>query len=40
VQVRKAHTQPMIWITKAETKRHALRYAQNRWPNATVEVMS
>ena len=30
--------QPMTWITRAETKRHAVRYAQNRWPGATVEV--
>lgn len=29
--------QPMTWITRAETKRHAIRYAQNRWPGATVE---
>ena len=40
VMVRKAHAQPMIWITQAETKRHALRYAQNRWPNAAVEVLA
>ena len=30
--------QPMTWITRAESKRDALRYAQNRWPNATVEL--
>lgn len=29
--------QPMTWITRAETKRHAIRYAQARWPGATVE---
>ena len=29
---------PMTWITRAESKRHAIRYAQNRWPGATVEV--
>jgi hypothetical protein len=40
VLVRKAYAQPMVWITQAETKRHALRYAQNRWPGAAVEVMS
>lgn len=28
---------PMTWITRAETKRHAIRYAQARWPGATVE---
>ena len=30
--------QPMTWITRAETKRHAIRYAEARWPGATVEV--
>lgn len=30
--------QPMTWITRAESKRDAIRYAQNRWPAATVEV--
>jgi len=29
---------PMTWTTQAESKRHAIRYAENRWPNATVEV--
>lgn len=29
---------PMTWITRAETKRHAIRYAQARWPGAEVEV--
>ncbi len=29
---------PMLWITKAENVNAAIRYAQNRWPNATVEV--
>jgi hypothetical protein len=28
----------MTWITRAETKRHAIRYAEARWPGATVEV--
>jgi hypothetical protein len=28
----------MTWITRAESKSHAVRYAQNRWPGATVEV--
>ena len=31
-------SRPMTWITRAESKRHAIRYAQNRWPNAAVEV--
>lgn len=30
--------QPMTWITRAESKRHAIRYAQARWPGAVVEV--
>ena len=29
---------PMTWITKAESKRHAIRYAEARWPGAEVEV--
>jgi hypothetical protein len=29
---------PMTWITQAESKRHAIRYAEARWPGATVEV--
>lgn len=29
---------PMTWITRAESKRHAIRYAEARWPGATVEV--
>lgn len=29
---------PMTWITRAESKRHAIRYAQARWPGAAVEV--
>jgi hypothetical protein len=29
--------QPMTWITRAESKRDAIKYAQNRWPNAEVE---
>lgn len=28
---------PLTWITRAETKRHAIRYAEARWPGATVE---
>jgi hypothetical protein len=28
----------MTWITRAETKRHAIRYAENRWPGAVVEI--
>jgi hypothetical protein len=30
--------QPMTWFTRAESKRDAIKYAQNRWPGATVEV--
>lgn len=29
---------PMLWITKAENVKAAIRYAQNRWPGAQVEV--
>lgn len=29
---------PMLWITKAETKKHAIKYAQARWPECKVEV--
>lgn len=28
---------PMTWITRAESKRDALKYARNRWPGAEVE---
>lgn len=38
VMVFKSGSRPMIWTTRAETKRHAITYAQNRWPGATVEV--
>ncbi len=31
-------SQPMTWITRAESKRHAIKYAEARWPGATVEV--
>ena len=31
-------SRPMTWITRAESKRHAIRYAQARWPGAVVEV--
>lgn len=30
--------QPLTWITRAETKRHAIKYAEARWPGAEVEV--
>jgi len=29
---------PMTWVTRAETKKHAIKYAQARWPGAVVEV--
>lgn len=38
VLVFKPGSQPLTWITKAETKRHAIRYAEARWPGAAVEV--
>ena len=34
----KPNAQPLTWITRAESKRHAIRYAQARWPGAEVEV--
>ena len=40
VRVIKDGALPLVWITRAETKRHALRYAQNRWPGAAVEVVA
>lgn len=36
--VYKPGAQPMTWITRAETKRAAIKYAENRWPGSTVEV--
>ena len=36
--VYKPGAQPLTWVTRAETKRHAIKYAQARWPGATVEV--
>ena len=38
VLVFKSGSRPMIWTTRAETKQHAITYAQNRWPGAAVEV--
>lgn len=29
--------QPMTWITRAESRRHAIKYAQARWPGAAVD---
>lgn len=34
----KPGSRPMTWITRAESKKHAITYAQNRWPGAEVEV--
>ena len=31
---------PMLWITRAENVNAAIRYAQNRWPSAEIEVAS
>jgi len=38
VIIYKPGMRPMTWITKAESQRHALRYAVARWPGAEVEV--
>ena len=35
----KPGSQPLTWITRAESKRHAIGYAQARWPGAAVEVV-
>ena len=29
---------PLTWITRAESKAAALKYAKNRWPSCEVEV--
>ena len=29
---------PITWITRAENKTAAIKYAQNRWPSCTVEL--
>jgi len=39
VLVLKPNAQPLTWITRAESKRHAIGYAQARWPGAAVEVV-
>ena len=38
VMVYPSGAKPMLWITQAENVGAAIRYAQNRWPNAAVEV--
>lgn len=30
---------PMRMTLMAETKKHAIKYASNRWPEATIEVL-
>jgi len=35
----KPNAQPLTWITRAESKRHAIGYAQARWPGAAVKVV-
>jgi hypothetical protein len=37
--VYKPGAMPMTWITRAETKRAAIKYAEARWPGAVVEVV-
>ena len=39
VLVFKPGSEPLTWITRAESKRHAIGYAQARWPGAAVEVV-
>jgi hypothetical protein len=37
--VYKSGARPMTMTMRAESKAAAITYAQNRWPNATVEAM-
>lgn len=39
VLVRPRGAQPLKWYMRAESKRAAAKYASNRWPGATVEVL-
>jgi hypothetical protein len=39
VLVFKPNAQTLTWITRAESKQHAIGYAQARWPGAAVEVL-
>jgi len=39
LRVAPAGQRPMLVTLPAETQRHAIRYAANRWPGATVEVV-
>lgn len=38
LRVKQPMTKALIWYTRAESKRHAIRYAENRWLGAAVEV--
>ena len=38
IRVNEPGARPMLVTLPAETKRHAIRYAENRWPEASVEV--
>jgi len=37
IKVHMAQSQPMSVILRAESKSAAIKYAQNRWPNATIK---
>lgn len=39
LRVKQPGAKAMTWYTRAESKKHALRYATNRWPGAQVEVV-
>lgn len=39
MRVHLLHGPPMIWTTKAESRRHATKYAKARWPQCEVEVI-
>lgn len=39
ILVRFSQAKPMKATIKAESQRHALKYAKNRWPLATIEIL-
>ena len=40
LRVKQPGAKAMFWFTRAESKRHAMRYAENRWPGSHVEVVA
>lgn len=39
VLVKPRQSSPFKWFTRAESRRAVIRYAQNRWPDCTAEVL-